>query len=154
MKLYSSVLLPVGRSFDSDYFFLQLVNLFDHRHLRKGYNPGHENATPILPTRKNFKVKFGNVEYQRQNFPLALAYAITAWKAQGLTLEEVIVDFGPDLIQKIKNFICPGGFYVAITRIRERMNGGWYPNSILMGRIPRRSLLKVLLSTIVSGLTR
>ena len=58
-------------------------------------------------------MKFGNDEYQRTNFPLSLAYAITAHKCQGETLEEVIIDFGPDLAHKIKNYICPGSFYVA-----------------------------------------
>ena len=76
-------------------------------------------ATPILPVRKNFKLNFGAVEYQRQNFALSLAYAITAHKCQGETLEEVIIDFGPDLEHGIKNYICPGSFYVAMTRVRE-----------------------------------
>ena len=31
---------------------------FEHNYLRKSYNPGHELATPILPQRKNFTVKF------------------------------------------------------------------------------------------------
>ena len=91
---------------------------FDHNHLRKEFNPGHEQATPILPQRKKFTVKFGNVEYQRTNFPLSLAYAITAHKCQGETLEEVIIDFGPDLANNIKNYICPGSFYVALTRVK------------------------------------
>ena len=51
---------------------------FEHKYLRKQFNPGHDLATPILPQRKNFTMKFGNVEYQRTNFPLSLAYAITA----------------------------------------------------------------------------
>ena len=92
---------------------------FEHKHLRNNFNPGDENATPILPTRKNFKLKFGNVEYQRQNFALSLAYAVTAHKCQGETLEEVIVDFGPDKEHKLKNYICAGSFYVAITRVKE-----------------------------------
>ena len=33
--------------------------------------------------------------------------------------EEVIIDFGPDKERGIKNFICPGSFYVALTRVRE-----------------------------------
>ena len=74
---------------------------FENRHLRKTFDPGHDQATPILPQRKNFTVKFGNVEYQRTNFPLSLAYAITAHKCQGETLEEVVLDFGPDLTHKI-----------------------------------------------------
>jgi hypothetical protein len=92
---------------------------FEHNYLRKTFNPGDEMATPILPTRQNFKVKFGNVEYQRQNFALSLAYAVTAHKCQGETLEEVLIDFGPDKEHMIKNYICPGSFYVALTRVRE-----------------------------------
>ena len=46
----------------------------DHFHLRKSFDPGHKLATPILPQRKNFTVKFGNIQYQRTNFPLSLAY--------------------------------------------------------------------------------
>ena len=90
-----------------------------HRHLRKIFNPGHPEATPILPTRKSFKTDFGNIEYTRQNFALSVAYAVTAHKSQGETLEYVIVDFGPDKENNIKNFICAGSFYVAISRVRE-----------------------------------
>ena len=92
---------------------------FDHIHLRKFHDPGHESATPILPVRITFKENFGNTEYQRTNFPLTLAYAITAHKCQGETLEQVIIDFGPDIELKIKNFILPGSFYVALTRVKE-----------------------------------
>ena len=92
---------------------------FDHRHLLKKFNPGHEFATPILPQRKSFTIKLGNVEYQRSNFPLALAYAITAHKCQGETLDEVIIDFRPDKENNIKNYITDGSFYVALTRVKE-----------------------------------
>ena len=91
----------------------------EHKHLRQGFNPGHEKATPILPSRQTFKADFGNVEYQRQNFALSLAYALTAHKCQGETLNEVILDFGQDLANKIRNYICAGSFYVALTRVRE-----------------------------------
>ena len=92
---------------------------FDHGHLRQSFNPGHAMATPILPSRNKFKLKFGNVEYQRQNFALSLAYSITAHKCQGQTLDEVIIDFGPDQENNIQNYICCGSFYVALTRVRE-----------------------------------
>ena len=95
---------------------------FEHRHLRKGYDPGHPRATPILPERKTFKEKYGNIEYQRTNFPLALAYAMTSHKCQGETLELVIIDFGTDKENNIKNYICAGSFYVALTRVREGKN--------------------------------
>ena len=92
---------------------------FDHSHLLKDHNPGHKLATPIFPTRNNFTEEFGSVEYQRTNFPLSLAYALTAHKCQGQTLDEVVIDFGADTKNKIKNFICSGSFYVALTRVRE-----------------------------------
>ena len=90
---------------------------FENINLRQKFNPGHALATPIFPERKKFS--HGNVEYQRTNFALSLAYALTAHKCQGETLEEVIIDFGPDKERGIKNFICPGSFYVALTRVRE-----------------------------------
>ena len=92
---------------------------FEHNHLRQKFDPGNKLATPILPSRKTFKLKFGNVEYQRQNFPLSLAYSVTAHKCQGETLDEVIIDFGADQEHKIKSYICPGSFYVSLTRVRE-----------------------------------
>ena len=95
---------------------------FDHMHLRQKFNPGHQNATPILPSRRKFKMNLGNVEYQRQNFALSLAYALTAHKCQGETLQQVIIDFGQDLDNNIKNYICYGSFYVALTRVREGNN--------------------------------
>ena len=61
----------------------------------------------------------GNLQYQRTNFPLSLAYAITAHKCQGETLDEVIIDFGDDKEHGIKTFICPGSFYVALTRVNK-----------------------------------
>ena len=91
----------------------------EHKYLRQNYNPGHKLATPILPERKNFREKFGNIEYQRTNFAVSLAYAMTAHKCQGETLDEVIIDFGPNLELNIKNYICPGSFYVALTRVKE-----------------------------------
>ena len=95
---------------------------FEHRHLRSNFNPGHKLATPILPVRRTFKTNFGNIEYQRQNFALSLAYAVTAHKCQGLTLDEVIIDFGPEPDLKIKAFIIAGSFYVALTRVRLGKN--------------------------------
>ena len=30
----------------------------------------------------------------------------------------MIIDFGPDLVNKIRNYILPGSFYVALTRVK------------------------------------
>ena len=94
----------------------------DYKHLRKHHNPGHPDAVPILPSRKTFKVKFGSAEYQRTNFPLTLGYAMTAHKCQGETLEIVVIDYSTDSEKGIRNYIVPGSFYVALTRVREGKN--------------------------------
>ena len=30
----------------------------------------------------------------------------------------MILDFGPNVLHKIRNYICPGSFYVALTRVK------------------------------------
>ena len=87
---------------------------FEHKQFRDGFNPGHPLATPLFPERKMFTLKWGNVQYQRTNFALSLAYALTAHKCQGETLDEVIIDFGPDKELGIRNYICPGSFYLRL----------------------------------------
>ena len=77
----------------------------------------HERALPIKPIQKPFEVQQGNLHYIRKQFPLTLAYAMTAHKCQGSTLDEVIVDFRG--IDKETGYIDNGSFYVAITRVTE-----------------------------------
>ena len=84
----------------------------DNYHLRQNL-PLHERSTPIFPQKKRFKINLGNVEYQRAQFPLNLAYALTSWKVQGATFDGAgIVDFRD-------GYIAPGSFYVAMTRVKE-----------------------------------
>ena len=80
----------------------------------------HEESLPILPARKQFEARQGNDIYMRKQFPLTLAYAITAHKAQGATLKKVIIDFrGSDSRgAKIDN----SSFYTAITRVTNGNN--------------------------------
>ena len=89
----------------------------DHYSLRGNKMFLHEKSTPILPVRKPFEVAYGNIQYVRSQFPITLAYAMTAHKCQGGTLEKVIVDFGAT--ENNKAFIDRGSFYVAITRVRS-----------------------------------
>jgi len=91
----------------------------ERRHSRPRYSDHWLDpaALPIFPVQKPVEVEQGNARYIRTQFPLTLAYAITAHKCQGSTLEEVIVDFRPN--EKGYAFIDRGSFYVAITRVRE-----------------------------------
>ena len=49
--------------------------------MREFFDPGHPLATPIVPDRTTFERK-GGIKYQRTNFPLSLAFALTAHKCQ------------------------------------------------------------------------
>ena len=66
---------------------------YEYRNLRKLHKPNDENAVPILRQKKGFTINNGEVKFQRHQFPLTLSYAITSYKCQGDTLEEVIIDF-------------------------------------------------------------
>ena len=89
---------------------------YDNRHLLQSHQPNHDLAVPIEVCKIKFNIASGNVNYQRTQFPAVLAYAITAHRSQGETLEEVIIDFQGG--KEKKPFIVEGSFYVAITRAK------------------------------------
>ena len=93
---------------------------YDLRHLLKLHKPFNEKAVPILREKKTFSIQNGEIRYQRFQFPLTLSYAITTFKCQGDTLDEVIIDFY-HTAQDIKSVPC-GSFYVALTRVKEGKN--------------------------------
>ena len=93
---------------------------YEYGHLKKIHKPIHEDAVPILKQKKSFSINRGEVRFQRKQFPLTLAYAITAYKCQGDTLEEVIIDFSHEPGDKAH--IQWGSFYVALTRVKEGGN--------------------------------
>ena len=90
---------------------------FDLKHLKVDHKPNHKDAIPILKQKKQFTINKGEIKFQRYQFPLTIAYAITAYKCQGETLEEVIIDFSQDPGERQN--IQSGSFYVALTRVKE-----------------------------------
>ena len=90
---------------------------FDLKHLKVDHTPNHKDAIPILKQKKQFTINKGEVKFQRYQFPLTLAYAITAYKCQGETLEEVIIDFSHNPGER--SIVQSGSFYVALTRVKE-----------------------------------
>ena len=84
------------------------------------HKPNSDDAVPILKQKKNFTIHRGEVRFQRTQFPMTLAYAITAYKCQGDTLNEVIIDFSHDPGER--GNIQFGSFYVALTRVKEGKN--------------------------------
>ena len=84
----------------------------DKWQLAKIHKPFDKLAVPIERQKRQFAPNSGNITYQRSQFPLTLAYALTSHKCQGQTLEEVIIDFRDCRV-------FPSSFYVALTRVKE-----------------------------------
>ena len=61
------------------------------------------------------RVKRSKIEFLRLQFPLKLAYAITIQRAQGLTLEKV-------LLHLYAHLFAHGQLHVALSRVRKRDN--------------------------------
>ena len=79
-----------------------------------------QNVIPIVPVTKTFTVnKDGSkITVSRTQLPLTLAYAFTDYRAQGQTLEPVIVDIGPPPYGRL----TPFNIYVALSRGTGRDN--------------------------------
>ena len=90
---------------------------YDYKHLNKLHQPENIDAVPIMKQKKYFTLKTGEVKYQRTQFPMTLGYAVTSYKCQGDTLDEVIVDFRHEAGES--SLIQWGSFYVALTRVKE-----------------------------------
>ena len=72
---------------------------------------------PIFPSRRSFKLKGGGkTVIERNQFSLTTAYAFTDYKAQGQTMETVIVDLAKPPSGKLTGFNA----YVALSRGRGR----------------------------------
>ena len=74
---------------------------------------GKDKLTIIEHVEREYK--YARTNYNRQQFPLILAYALTIHKCQEMTLETALIDLGP------KTF-GDGMAYVALTRLKELKN--------------------------------
>ena len=82
---------------------------------------------PVLITRRKsteYQIKDGKIIFMYQ-FPIKLAWAVTAHKSQGQTLEKCAIHIG-------ENAFAYGAFYVALSRVKSlyavwirRMARGW-----------------------------
>ncbi len=75
--------------------------------------PNYPGLFPIVPVTRQFKK--GSTKHTRTQLPIMLAYASTIHKAQGLTLDKVVVDVG-------SAEMAMGLTYVALSRVRKLEN--------------------------------
>ena len=74
------------------------------------FDKSHMNFVPVAPVTSQSDIH--GSEFERQQFPLKLSYAITIHKSQGLTIDKAWIDLGPT--EK-----ASGITYVAISRVRS-----------------------------------
>ena len=79
--------------------------------LVKFFNSGMTDPVPIKPVVAEFYGKYGSLLLRKQ-FPLILSWAATIHKVQGLTLQHVVIDIGPEIF-------TPGMSYVALSRVKN-----------------------------------
>ena len=92
----------------------QLLRM-DSVSLLKNHKPNDPLSVPITKQKKPFTIE-GNTEFLRNQFPLTLSYCVTAHKCQGVTLDEVLIDFSEE------NRINNGSFYTAMSRVKVGQN--------------------------------
>ena len=68
-----------------------------------------KGVVPVFPIRKEWEV--GSEKYSRTMFPIVLAYAITIYKSQGVTLTKAVLDLC------YRDFSV-GQSYVALSRVK------------------------------------
>jgi hypothetical protein len=94
-----------------------------------GWNGIDPRWIPIVPVTARWEDKTGKA-MSRTQLPLALAWAITIHKSQGLTLVEASIELGP------KDFQA-GLAFVAISRVKS-LKGIAFRSSFPIGRLTRK----------------
>ena len=83
------------------------------RKMKKFYNASiHSDWTPVFETQRTFIVNYKT--FQRSQFPVTPASGKTVWKAEGATVDKVVVDLSQKQTKKI-----PHVHYVAFSRVKK-----------------------------------
>ena len=79
----------------------------------------HPDAVPITRDKSTFTWGGGgsSIRIMRTQFPLVVAFAMTVHKSQGMTIQQVMIDFTDSEGKPVR--VPSGSFYVAVTRVRR-----------------------------------
>ena len=80
---------------------------------RRSFFPNDDEKRGWVPIYRNKMDSSSEEGVSREQFPLTLAWALTHWKAQGMTLNRVRICLGKKIAA------VPGIGYVAVTRVRH-----------------------------------
>ena len=75
-------------------------------------NSTHHQPTTISPSTARFKSRNGRYQFERYQYPLVLAWAVTIHKVQGISLEKAVIDIGSSIFDH-------GQAYVALSRVKS-----------------------------------
>jgi hypothetical protein len=114
MGTVRDIVWEVGADYEKDPPLALLIDFDDYDQSAPSLVTDPESGRVLVPI---FRVKRdwvkGTVHCTRTQFPLAIAYAITIHKSQGLSVDRAVLNPG-----KKKDF-APGLSYVAISRVRS-----------------------------------
>ena len=87
--------------------------LFDDKTVgRQTRGTAEHTPTTIRPATARFNGKEGGIQFERYQYPVVLAWAVTIHKVQGISLDKAVIDLGSTIFDH-------GHAYVALSRVRS-----------------------------------
>ena len=75
-------------------------------------NSAEHLPTTVRPVTTTFKSRNGRFRFERYQYPIDLAWAVTIHKVQGLSLEKAVIELGQSVLAR-------GQAYVALSRVKS-----------------------------------